>query len=234
MASSPSSGGMSARVTSPDPGGTEPSRVRHAARKMSSVRGPQNPAKIRRKIPVTLSTIMSVSVPDPSPCSTFRHGGACLVSPGSNSTTLRRGRFGEAGDDVEHGVALGVDEDDPAPGVGVGEDLPGDQRGLAGAGRPADPQVVAGVGDRQADRARRPGVGDAEGADAGAGERDGGRRRDGACPGAGQAGQRRVGGQPGDRRQFRHRQQVALRPAAGSRSRRRGGAGGGGPASSAR
>ena len=40
---------MSASVTSPDPGGTEPSRVRHAARKMSSVRGPQNPAKIRRK-----------------------------------------------------------------------------------------------------------------------------------------------------------------------------------------
>ena len=88
VASSPSSGGMSARVTSPEPGGTEPSRVRHAARKMSSVRGPQNPAKIRRKIPVTLSTIMSVSVPLPSPCSTFRHGGACLVSPGSNSTTL--------------------------------------------------------------------------------------------------------------------------------------------------
>ena len=79
---------MSARVTSPEPGGTDPSRVRHAARKMSSVRGPQNPAKIRRKIPVTLSTIMSVSVPDPSPCRTFRHGGACLASPGSNSTTL--------------------------------------------------------------------------------------------------------------------------------------------------
>ena len=38
---SPSSGGMSARVTSPDPGGTDPSRVRQAARKMSSVRGPQ-------------------------------------------------------------------------------------------------------------------------------------------------------------------------------------------------
>ena len=109
-----------------------------------------------------------------------------------------------------HGVALGVDEDDPAAGVGVGEDLPGDQRGLAGAGRAADPQVVAGVGDRQADRAGRPGVGNAEGADAGAGERDGGRRRDGACPGAGQARQRRVGGQPGDRREFRHGQQVAL------------------------
>ena len=201
---------MSARVTSPEPGGTEPSRVRHAARKMSSVRGPQNPAKIRRKIPVTLSTIMSVSVPDPSPCSTFRHGGACLASPGSNSTTLPADVLGEAGDDVGHGVALGVDEDDPAAGVGVGEDLPGDQGGLAGAGRPADPQVVAGVGDRQADRAGRPGVGDAQRADAGAGERDGGRRRDGACPGAGQAGQRRVGGQPGDRGEFRHRQQVAL------------------------
>ena len=74
---------------------------------------------------------------------------------------------------------------------------------------PTDPQVVAGVGDGQADRARRSGVGDAQRADAGAGQRDGGRRRDGACPGAGQAGQRRVGGQPGDRGEFRHRQQVA-------------------------
>ena len=122
---------------------------------------------------------------------------------------LARRVLGEAGEQVGHGVALGVDEDDAAPGVGVGEDLPGDQGGLAGAGRPADPQVVPGVGDRQADRAGRPGVGDAQRADARAGERDGGRRRDGACPGAGQAGQRRVGGQPGDRREFRHGQQVA-------------------------
>ena len=112
-ASSPSSGGMSARVTSPDPGGTEPSRVRHAARKMSSVRGPQNAAKIRRKIPVTLSTIMSVSVPDPSPCSTFRHGGAAR-SPGSNSTTLPADVLGEAGEQVGDRVALGVDEHHPA------------------------------------------------------------------------------------------------------------------------
>ena len=193
---------------------------------MSSVRGPQNPAKIRRKIPVTLSTIMSVSVPDPSPCRTFRHGGACRASPGSNSTTLPAASSGRRAMHVGHGVAFGVDEDDAAAGVGVGEDLPGDQRGLAGAGRPADPQVVPGVGDRQADRAGRPGVRDAQRADVRAGDGDGGRRRDGACPGAGQAGQRRVGGQPGDRGQFRHRQQVALRqpPGAdrgGGRRRRR-------------
>ena len=122
---------------------------------------------------------------------------------------LARRVLGEAGEQVGHGVALGVDEHDAAAGLGVGEDLPGDQGGLAGAGRPADPQVVPGVGDRQADRAGRPGVGDAQRADVRAGERDGGRRGDGACPGAGQAGQRRVGGQPGDRGEFRHRQQVA-------------------------
>ena len=67
---------MSARVTWPEPGGTDCSRVRQAARKMSSVRGPQNWLKMRRKMPVTLSVITSWSVPEPSPCSTFRHGGA--------------------------------------------------------------------------------------------------------------------------------------------------------------
>ena len=78
---------MSARVTWPEPGGTDCRRVRQAARKMSSVRGPQNWLKMRRKIPVTLSVITSWSVPDPSPCSTFRHGGAAR-SAGSNSTTF--------------------------------------------------------------------------------------------------------------------------------------------------
>ena len=103
---------------------------------MSSVRGPQNPAKIRRKIPVTLSTIMSVSVPDPSPCSTFRHGGACPVA-GVEQHHLARDVLGEAGEQVGDRVALGVDEHHPAARGGVGEDLPGDQGGLAGAGRAA-------------------------------------------------------------------------------------------------
>ena len=43
-ASSVSRAGMSARVTSPDPAGTEPSRVRQMLRHRSSVRGPQNAA----------------------------------------------------------------------------------------------------------------------------------------------------------------------------------------------
>jgi len=42
QASWTSRAGMSARVTAPEPGGTECRRVRQAARKMSSVRGPQN------------------------------------------------------------------------------------------------------------------------------------------------------------------------------------------------
>ena len=57
----------------------------------------------------------------------------------------------------------------------------------------------------------------AQRADVRAGDGDGGRRRDGACPGAGQAGQRRVGWQPGDRREFRHRQQVSPWSAGGRR-----------------
>ena len=51
-----------------------------------------------------------------------------------------------------------------------------------------------------------------------AGDGDGGGRRDGAGAGAGQAGQRRVGGQPGDRGELGHRQQVApAQPAGGDR-----------------
>ena len=99
---------------------------------------------------------------------------------------------------------LGSMNTTPRPAVASDEDLPGDQGGLAGSGRPADPQVVTAVGDGQADRAGRAGVGHAQRPDVRAGERDGGRRGDGACPGAGQPRQRRVGGQPGDRRQFRH------------------------------
>ena len=235
VASSPSSGGMSARVTSPDPGGTEPSRVRHAARKMSSVLRSPEPGEDPPEDPGdVVHDHVGVGAADPSPCSTFRHGGACLVSPGSNSTTLPADCFGEAGDDVEHGVALGVDEDDPAPGVGVGEDLPGDQRGLAGAGRPADPQVVAGVGDRQADRARlrrrrrRP-AGGRRGR--GAGWRAAaGRRVPRRGPGRAAPGRRAAGRSPPVPAPTAGRPW----PASGSRSRRRGGAAGGGRASSAR
>ena len=129
---------------------------------------------------------------------------------------------------------LGSMNTTPRPAAASDEDLPGDQRGLAGPGRPADPQVVAAVGDGQADRAGRAGVADAQRPGVRAGERDGGRRGDGACPGAGQPGQRRVGRQPGDRREFGHRQQVAAAQPAGADRLRRGGAGGGGPASSAR
>jgi len=117
---------------------------------------------------------------------------------------LARHLLGEAGDDVGDGVAFGVDEHHAAPGRGIGEDLPGDQGGLAGSGRPADPQVVTAVCDGQANRAGGAGVTDAQRPDVRAGKRDGGRRGHGACPGAGQPRQRRVGGQPGDRRQFRH------------------------------
>ena len=147
---------------------------------------------------------------------------------------LARDVLGEAGEHVGDRVALGVDEDDAASLGGVGEDLAHDEGGLAGAGRPADPHVVPGVGDRQADRARRARVGGAERPDGGAGQRDGGRRRDGPRPGDGQARQRRVRRTAG--RPPRARRPTAGRPgpAGGRRSRRRGGAAAGGPASSAR
>ena len=181
---------------------------------MSSVRGPQNWLKMRRKMPVTLSVITSWSVPEPSPCSTFRHGGAPR-SAGSNSTTFPADAGGEAGEQVGDRVAFGVDEHHAAARVGVGEDLAGDQGGLPGAGGADDPQVVPGVGDGDADRAGHPGVGDPQRPDAGAGHGDGGRRGDGAGPGPGQAGHGGVGGQAGDRGQLGYRQQV-----------RRGGTGG--------
>ena len=44
LAWSASRAGMSARVTCPEPGGTDPSRVRQMLRNRSSVRGPQNAA----------------------------------------------------------------------------------------------------------------------------------------------------------------------------------------------
>ena len=69
---------------------------------------------------------------------------------------------------------------------------------------PHDPQVVAGVGDGQADRAGRPGVGDAQRADAGAGQRGwraaAGRRgpRRGPGPGSdGSAGSRAIAASSG-------------------------------------
>ena len=225
---------MSARVTSPDPGGTEPSRVRQAARKMSSVRGPQNPAKIRRKIPVTLSTIMSVSVPDPSPCSTFRHGGGVPASPGSNSTTLPADSSGRRAMMSVTASPLGSMKTTPRPASASARICPAISVVLPVPVGPTIRRWWRASGTARPTGRGAPASETPSGRTSGAGQRDGGRRRDGACPGAGQAGQRRVGGQPGDRRQFRHRQQVALRRAGGSRSRRRGGAAGGGPASSAR
>ena len=75
--------------------------------------------------------------------------------------------------------------------------------------------MMAGVSHGDADRAGHPGVADPQRPDLGSGHRDGGRRGDGAGPGAGKAGQGRVGGQAGDRGQLGDRQQA-----------RRGGTGG--------
>ena len=79
---------------------------------------------------------------------------------------LERARI-TAGDDpsvVDHDDVVGpigqldvvaAVADDQVP-VRIGEDLGGDQGGLPRSGRPADAQVVAGVGDREADRPRHP------------------------------------------------------------------------------
>ena len=110
---------------------------------------------------------------------------------------------------------LGSMNTTPRPACGVGEDLPGDQGGLAGAGRPADPQVVAGVGDGQADRAGLPGVGDAERPGVRAGQR-------GWRAAAGRRVPRRGPGRAAPGRRAAGRSRRARAPTAG----RRGAAGG--------
>ena len=159
---------------------------------------------------------VGVGPADPSPCSTFRHGGACLVSPGSNSTTLPADASGRRAMTSSTASPLGSMKTTPRPASASARICPAISVVLP---VPVGPQIRRwwrASGTARPTGRGWPGVGDAEGADAGAGQRDGGRRRDGACPGAGQAGQRRVGGQPGDRRQFRHRQQVALGQPAGA------------------
>jgi hypothetical protein len=84
-----------------------------------------------------------------------------------------------------------------------------------GPGGADDPQVVAGVSDGDADRAGHPAVADPQRPGSRAGYGDDGRRGDGAGPGPGQAGHRRVGGQAGDRGQLGHRQQIAAAEPAG-------------------
>ena len=145
----------------------------------------------------------SVSAPVPSPCSTFRHGGAPRSS-GSNSTTRPAAVFGEPGQDVGDRVAFGVDEHRAAARGRISEHLPGEQGGFPGPGGADDPQVVPPVGDGQGDRPGCAGVGHAERAGVRAGHRDAGRRRHRPCPGPGQAGHGRVSGQGGEGGQLGH------------------------------
>ena len=66
-------------------------------------------------------------------------------------------------EEVADQVAFGaVDDHRGAACVGVGEHESGKQRGFPGSGRADDLQVLAGVGDGDADRAADPGVGDTQ------------------------------------------------------------------------
>ena len=90
---------------------------------MSSVRGPQEEAKMRRKMPVTLLMITSVSVPDPSPCSTFRQGGAPRSS-GSNSTTFPATCSGRRAMMSVTASPLGSMNTTPRPAASIGRICP--------------------------------------------------------------------------------------------------------------
>ena len=105
------------------------------------------------------------------------------------------GRAGQPGQHVGDQVAFGVDQHDPAAGVGVGQDHLGQQGGFARAGGAEHMQVMPGIAHAQRDRALVAGVGDTEGLGARSGCGDPGWWGQGPGPGARHAGDGLVGGQ---------------------------------------
>ena len=129
-----------------------------------------------------------------------------------------RAAAGEAGEEVGDQVAFGVDEHDPAAGVGVVEDQLGEQGGFPGAGGADHVQVMPRIGDAQADGAGGLGVGDPERFHPGPGGGDARWRGEGAGAGAFEPGHERVHREVGEGGELGHRQQVtAPEPAPGQR-----------------
>ena len=114
-------------------------------------------------------------------------------------------RVGEAFEDRVDEVALGVDDDRAAAGVGIVEHEPGDQRRLASAGGAEHVQVLAGVGDADRDRPLRAGVGDAQRL---APLAHAGRRGDATRARSRHAGNGRAAWKVRERGELGHRQQV--------------------------
>ena len=159
-------------------------RVRQAARIRSSMRGPHIPALSRRNTVTTFSAAHSAARLDPPSAaatavvlqSPSRAPGChCVSASGLDGGGVGgqhvpgRGCGGfvgieqhhppggvgrQPGDDMSGEVALAVQQHHPPPRCGLGQGVTGKPGGLTGPGQAEHVQVMAGVGNRQPDRAR--------------------------------------------------------------------------------